>query len=152
MGRAVAVTESRQLDVVGPADEADHELFADGSTRSRAGQRSRSRRSTPRSSGRGSGGGHLPYFPALHGLRGIAVISVLFFHAGFSWAVGGYLGVSTFFTLSGFLITSLLLAERTATGDIGLQGFWVRRFRRLLPAALAAIALGVLVAVLIDPV
>ena len=57
----------------------------------------------------------LPHFPGLDGLRGVAVVAVLLFHGGFSWAVGGYLGVSTFFTLSGFLITSLLLAERTVT-------------------------------------
>lgn len=97
-------------------------------------------------------GAHIPYFPALDGLRGIAVISVLVFHAGFSWAVGGYLGVSTFFTLSGFLITSLLLAESSATGRIRLGAFWIRRFRRLMPAAIAAMALAVVVAIFIDPV
>src|SRR4051812_50201047 len=79
----------------------------------------------------------LPYFPGLDGLRGLAVIAVLFFHGGFSWAVGGYLGVSTFFTLSGFLITSLLLAERTTTRRVNLRAFWGRRVRRLLPASLA---------------
>ncbi|MBI2705638.1 MAG: acyltransferase family protein [Actinobacteria bacterium] len=99
-----------------------------------------------------SSGGYLPYFPALDGLRGLAVISVLFFHAGFSWAVGGYLGVSTFFTLSGFLITSLILAESNATGHVDLRLFWTRRFRRLMPAALAAMALAVLVAFFGDPV
>jgi peptidoglycan/LPS O-acetylase OafA/YrhL len=88
----------------------------------------------------------LPHFPGLDGLRGIAVLAVLFFHAGFSWAVGGFLGVSTFFTLSGFLITSLLLAERTMTRTIGLGSFWVRRLRRLLPAAVAALALAVVFA------
>ncbi len=77
---------------------------------------------------------HLPYFPALDGIRGLAVAGVLLFHAGFSWMVGGYLGVSTFFTLSGFLITSLLLAERAANGAVSLKAFWVRRFRRLMPA------------------
>ena len=87
--------------------------------------------------------GRLPHFPGLDGLRGVAVVAVLLFHAGFSWAVGGYLGVSTFFTLSGFLITSLLLAERTTTRTIGLGTFWVRRLRRLLPAAVAALALAV---------
>ncbi|MGZ4708707.1 MAG: acyltransferase family protein [Acidimicrobiales bacterium] len=82
----------------------------------------------------------LPYFPGLDGLRGIAVIAVLFFHGGFSWAVGGYLGVSTFFTLSGFLITSLLLAERTTTRTVDLRAFWGRRLRRLMPASFAALA------------
>src|SRR3954453_3626318 len=81
----------------------------------------------------------LPYFPGLDGLRGLAVIAVLFFHGGFSWAVGGYLGVSTFFTLSGFLITSLLLAERTTTRRVNLRAFWGRRLRRLMPASFAAL-------------
>jgi peptidoglycan/LPS O-acetylase OafA/YrhL len=53
---------------------------------------------------------------------------------------GGYLGVSTFFTLSGFLITSLLLGERSATGGISLGAFWARRMRRLLPASLVTLA------------
>ena len=74
-----------------------------------------------------------------------AVLAVLFFHAGFPWARGGYLGVSTFFTLSGFLITSLLLVEHGATGRVALGRFWSRRLRRLLPASaltLAAVAIG----------
>ena len=71
---------------------------------------------------------------------------VVAYHAGFSWAPGGYLGVSAFFTLSGFLITSLLLAEWDSTGRISLGRFWNRRFRRLLPAALAVIAGVVVVA------
>jgi peptidoglycan/LPS O-acetylase OafA/YrhL len=82
----------------------------------------------------------LTYQPGLDGLRGLAVAGVLLFHGGFSWAVGGYLGVSTFFTLSGFLITSLLLREREATGSISLKAFWGRRFRRLMPASLVALA------------
>ena len=82
----------------------------------------------------------LVYQPGLDGLRGLAVAGVLFFHGGFSWAAGGYLGVSTFFTLSGFLITSLLLREREATGGISLKAFWGRRFRRLMPASLVALA------------
>jgi peptidoglycan/LPS O-acetylase OafA/YrhL len=70
--------------------------------------------------------------PALDGLRGAAIAAVLLFHAGH--VRGGYLGVDLFFTLSGFLITSLLLAEITSTGGIRLGAFWARRARRLLPA------------------
>lgn len=82
--------------------------------------------------------------PALDGIRGIAVAAVLCFHSGFSWATGGFLGVSTFFTLSGFLITTLLLREQMATGRIRLANFWIRRFRRLMPAALLALGFVVL--------
>ncbi len=87
----------------------------------------------------------LTYNPALDGIRGVAVAAVLLFHGGFPWARGGYLGVSTFFTLSGFLITSLLLVEHGATGRISLGRFWARRMRRLLPVSaltLAAVAVG----------
>jgi len=77
-------------------------------------------------------GAALPRVAALDGLRGAAVAGVLLFHGGH--LIGGYLGVDLFFVLSGFLITSLLLAESTTTGRIGLGGFWARRARRLLPA------------------
>ena len=83
----------------------------------------------------------MPHLSGLDGLRGLAVIGVLLFHGGFTWARGGFLGVSTFFTLSGFLITNILVREWDATSAIGLGRFWTRRFRRLLPAALVAIAL-----------
>jgi len=86
----------------------------------------------------------LAHIPALDGLRGLAVAGVLAFHGGFEWAAGGFLGVSTFFTLSGFLITSLLLLERESTGHLDLLRFWSRRLRRLLPAALLCL-LGVAV-------
>ncbi len=78
--------------------------------------------------------------PAWDGLRGLAVLGVLLFHSELGFARGGYLGVSAFFTLSGFLITSLLLAEHRRGGRIGLRGFWARRARRLLPAAFVALA------------
>ena len=73
--------------------------------------------------------------PALDGLRAVAVMAVLLYHSRFVWAQGGFLGVSTFFTLSGFLITSLLLREWGHAGWLDLRRFWRRRFRRLLPAS-----------------
>src|SRR4051812_42929139 len=78
----------------------------------------------------------LGYVPGLDGLRGIAVIAVLLFHGGVTWARGGFLGVDMFFVLSGFLITSLLLDEQWLTDTIKLSAFWARRARRLLPALL----------------
>lgn len=67
------------------------------------------------------------------------MVGVLLFHGGFEWARGGFLGVSTFFTLSGFLITNLLVREWEGSASLDLLRFWGRRLRRLLPAALAAI-------------
>lgn len=85
----------------------------------------------------------LVHQPGLDGLRGLAVALVVLFHADITWMSGGFLGVSTFFTLSGFLITSLLLAEHEKRGRIDLRAFWSRRLRRLAPASLAAIVLVV---------
>lgn len=82
---------------------------------------------------------------SLDGLRAVAVLAVLCFHQGFGWARGGFLGVSLFFTLSGFLITSLLLEEHRTTGRIGLGGFYSRRLRRLMPASLLVL-LGIVIA------
>ncbi|HEY4157717.1 MAG TPA: acyltransferase, partial [Polyangiaceae bacterium] len=79
---------------------------------------------------------HSAHFPALDGLRGLAVIAVVLFHAD-GFLRGGYLGVDVFFVLSGYLITSILLAEQRATGRIDLKAFWVRRARRLFPALLS---------------
>jgi peptidoglycan/LPS O-acetylase OafA/YrhL len=76
------------------------------------------------------------YRPALDGVRALAVTAVLLFHGGVNALRGGFLGVDAFFVLSGFLITSLLLAERARHGRIRLSAFWVRRARRLLPALL----------------
>ena len=78
----------------------------------------------------------------LDGLRAVAVLGVVLYHARFEWIPGGFLGVSTFFTLSGFLITSLLLREWNASdAGVDLRRFWRRRFRRLLPASWATMAL-----------
>ncbi|MGB8859488.1 MAG: acyltransferase family protein [Ilumatobacteraceae bacterium] len=76
------------------------------------------------------------YQPALDGLRGVAVTLVLFFHGGFAWMAGGYVGVSVFFTLSGFLITSLLILEHQRSGRVSWTAFVARRAKRLLPASL----------------
>ncbi len=89
----------------------------------------------------GPDGPRLTRLPGLDGIRGAAVAAVVAYHVGFGWMVGGYLGVSTFFTLSGFLITSLLLNESRREGRISLGDFWGRRFRRLLPASLLTLAL-----------
>src|SRR5437588_5960695 len=79
----------------------------------------------------------LGHNPALDGVRALSIIAVLLYHGGVSWAHGGFLGVEVFFVLSGFLITSLLIAERSRTSRIQLSRFWVRRGRRLLPALFA---------------
>ncbi len=81
----------------------------------------------------------LRHQPGLDGLRGLAVVAVVLFHADLEWMSGGFLGVSVFFTLSGFLITSLLLAEFEQHRSVDLRAFWSRRLRRLAPASLAVI-------------
>jgi peptidoglycan/LPS O-acetylase OafA/YrhL len=78
----------------------------------------------------------LRHLPALDGLRGLAVLAVVLFHA--NWLTGGWVGVDVFFVLSGYLITRLLLIER-AKGRISLRAFWGRRFRRLMPALLSLV-------------
>ncbi|HTX83029.1 MAG TPA: acyltransferase family protein [Streptosporangiaceae bacterium] len=80
------------------------------------------------------------YMPGLDGLRAIAVLAVIAFHEQFSWAPGGLLGVGVFFTLSGYLITDLLLSGWLATGRAHLANFWLRRARRLLPALFVMLA------------
>ncbi|MBI4884010.1 MAG: acyltransferase [Actinobacteria bacterium] len=74
------------------------------------------------------------YQPTLDGVRAISVIAVILYHAGFDWMHGGFFGVEVFFVVSGFLITSLLIEERDGSGKVSLWRFWLRRWRRLLPA------------------
>ena len=92
-------------------------------------------------SGRLRGGRRgLPYLPALDGVRAIAVLAVMFYHADVPWLPGGFLGVDIFFVLSGFLITSLILTELERSDRLSFRNFYVRRARRLLPALVLVLA------------
>jgi peptidoglycan/LPS O-acetylase OafA/YrhL len=99
----------------------------------------------------------LGYLPGLDGLRAVSVLAVMAFHHYFiggheqGFAPGGFLGVEVFFVVSGYLITSLLLAERRETGKVSLRRFWTRRARRLLPALLTLLAVVVLYSLLFLP-
>ena len=87
------------------------------------------------------------YIPGLDGVRALAIAAVIGFHAEMAGlAPGGFLGVDVFFVLSGFLITSLLLRERLATGGVRLGAFYAGRLRRLLPAMLAMVVASALAA------
>jgi len=81
------------------------------------------------------------YMPGLDGLRAIAVLAVILFHLGFDWAPGGLLGVGIFFTLSGYLITDILLSQLNQRGKIDFLRFWAARARRLLPALFVMLAI-----------
>jgi peptidoglycan/LPS O-acetylase OafA/YrhL len=76
----------------------------------------------------------LPFRPDIEGLRGVAILLVVAYHAGVPGFTGGYVGVDVFFVLSGYLITWLLVREIEGTGRLDLTGFYARRARRLLPA------------------
>jgi len=91
------------------------------------------------------------YNPAMDGVRAVAVLLVMLFHARAPYFEGGYLGVDVFFVLSGFLITSLLLAEHDRTGSIHVGYFYLRRLLRLTPALLLLVVAYVLVAPLLWP-
>ena len=89
----------------------------------------------------------IPYQPALDGVRAVAVVMVLLFHGGVSWMGGGYFGVSVFFTLSGYLITSLLFNEFASTQKVSPSSFYVRRAKRLLPASVVCLSAVAILAV-----
>ena len=76
----------------------------------------------------------ISYLPGLDGLRAIAVLAVIVYHANKNWLPGGFLGVEVFFVISGYLITLLLINESQQQGRISFKSFWIRRARRLLPA------------------
>ena len=83
--------------------------------------------------------------PGIDGLRAVAVGAVFLYHANVPWMPGGFLGVDVFFVISGYLITSLLLAEFEANGRVALARFWAGRARRLLPALFALLAVCLLI-------
>lgn len=82
------------------------------------------------------------HLPALDGLRGVAIALVVLFHAHSAFA-GGFIGVDVFFVLSGFLITTILLADLERLGEINYRGFYARRVRRLGPALALTVVLVV---------
>ena len=90
------------------------------------------------------------HIPALDGLRGLAVASVVVYHAWPNALPGGWVGVSVFFTLSGFLITTILVRDHDLS-RASMATFWRKRARRLLPAALLTIAATVVAVALVDP-
>jgi peptidoglycan/LPS O-acetylase OafA/YrhL len=90
------------------------------------------------------------YQPALDGVRSVAVLTVVGFHARHEWFPGGYIGVDIFFVMSGFLITTILLAERQMKGHVSVRSFYIRRALRLLPALLL-VCIAVALAFLLVP-
>ncbi|KAA1424507.1 acyltransferase [Mumia zhuanghuii] len=80
-----------------------------------------------------------PTAPGLDGVRAVAVLLVVLFHVAPSWLPGGFVGVDVFFVLSGFLITTVLMEDAARAHHFDLPSFWVRRARRLVPAATAMI-------------
>lgn len=84
----------------------------------------------------------MKYRPEIDGLRAIAVISVILYHAGFSWFSGGFLGVDVFFVISGFLITSILITD-LSQGKLNIIRFYERRARRILPALFLVILVSI---------
>lgn len=93
-----------------------------------------------------------PSFRAdIEGLRGIAVVLVLLFHASIPGFNGGFVGVDVFFVISGFLITGMLLREYESTGKISLRNFYARRVRRLLPASALVLVVTLIASILILP-
>lgn len=95
---------------------------------------------------------HKVYVNSIDGLRAICCLGVLFYHMGFRWAQGGLMGVTSFFIISGYLITSGMLKEYSRSHTIDVKNFYIRRVRRLMPAVLAMIAGTAALCVLFDHV
>ncbi|TCW34607.1 peptidoglycan-N-acetylmuramate O-acetyltransferase [Thermohydrogenium kirishiense] len=91
------------------------------------------------------------YMAGLDGLRAIAVLAVIGYHLNLSFMQGGFLGVSIFFVLSGYLITNIISSEWERSGKVDLKNFWLRRMRRLFPALFIMVVLVVCYVTLFDP-
>ena len=89
--------------------------------------------------------------PDIEGLRGIAVLLVLLFHASIPGFNGGFVGVDIFFVISGYLITGMLFREYETTGKISLRNFYARRVRRLLPASALVLVVTLIASILFLP-
>src|SRR5690606_15380166 len=91
-----------------------------------------------------------PHFRTdIEGLRGVAILLVVLFHARVPGFAGGFTGVDVFFTLSGYLITALLVREFETSGRISLRNFYARRVRRLLPACVLVVLATLLASALV---
>ena len=118
----------------------------------RAGAGGRAPQATPDpGTARAGGRGTFRFRTDIEGLRGLAMVLVLLFHAGVPAAPGGYVGLDVFFVISGFLITGLLLAEVDGTRSLSLRRFFARRIRRLLPSLFVVLGFVVLAAAWIVP-
>jgi len=103
-------------------------------------------RYTPSGDEAGTGPEDRSFRPDVQGLRAIAILLVVLFHAGVPGVSGGYIGVDVFFVISGFVITGVLLRERTERDSTSLPRFYARRVRRILPAASLVIVVTVVTA------
>ena len=102
--------------------------------------------------GGGSGGERRQFRPDVEGLRAVAIVLVVLYHAHARLAPGGYVGVDVFFVISGFLITGQLVRELQTAGRISFLAFYARRARRIMPAAmLTLIVTAVASALLLNP-
>lgn len=147
-GPTASATSTAEASEVAPGGNGAEGSAADGSGDGKGVDGRSHRSSDDREHQRGT---KLTYNPALDGIRGLALMSVLLYH-GYEGTLfkGSFLAVSTFFTLSGFLITSLLLGEHRKRGGIALGGFYSRRLRRLLPASALTLLVVMLTALITD--
>jgi peptidoglycan/LPS O-acetylase OafA/YrhL len=124
--------------------DGDHGRGDDWRRADRRPERPDDRRAAHRTERGGTGpvdlGPRLPYVAGFDGLRAVALLAILAFHQGYDLVSGGFLGISSFFTLSGFLVATLLLAEWSQVGGVAVPRFWERRARRLIPPLVAVLA------------